>query len=353
MQPEWFDTHEVVKVLIGLIIAATVLSLALATTAVVLRLRNEATARRWQRFEAQWQPLVLAILSGDSAPATLSDQVGARDADAFLEFLAQFGRHLRGTELDRLGEVAAPFLPAPMADLHSGSPEKRARAVHLIGVLGRDQTAVLIEALDDPAPLVGLTAARALTRRLEPGHVEAVVSRLHRFRHWRPAFLGAMLGALGADAAPILRWALGDARQAPRVRAVVADALADLADPAAGDVAARAATTATDAELIAACLRLLARSGQPDHLPTVRRHVDSEILIVRIAAFRALGALAVREDVPRLEQGLDDPSPWVAEHAAVGLASTRWRHRLFLLARSDSPRAVLAREALAASGARS
>ncbi|MGE0441952.1 MAG: HEAT repeat domain-containing protein [Gemmatimonadales bacterium] len=349
----WFGMtpEHLIGLVTVLVLAASSLCLLLAAGAIGLRMKNALVAARWERSAVEWEPLVLEVLAGELPPESLLARVTPRDAEFFLDYLARFGRHLKGVELDRIEALARPFLGEILADLRAASAETRARALHLLGVLGGAANARhLLRALDDPAPLVGLTAARALTRHLEPSHVEAVVANLHRFRHWRPAFLSAMLAALGADAAPVLRWALGDRNVPAGVRAVVADALAQLADAAASDVAAAIADRESDPELLAACLRLLARAGHGDHLPPVRRLANSPQPIIRIAAYRALAVLAEAADAPLLERGLADSSIWVAEHAARGLAASPWRERLRGLDSADPARLALAREALAEAG---
>lgn len=340
-------TRGLMPVLAWSIVVLAALCLGLVAAAILLRIRNNLVARRWARYEAAWEPAVLEIMAG-APPDELIRSVRAGDAPYFIGFLARIGRQVRGVELDRLAALAAPFLAHPIEEARAGNAEERARAVAALGLLGSpSQVPQVITALDDPAPLVAMSAARALTRRRDPTHAAALVARLDRLRHWRPGFLAAMLAALGPDAAPALRRALAEPRLLGRTRAIAAEALLRLSDPESAELAARTAAESDDPEVVAAALRLLERVGGPEQLPVVRRLAGADAELVRIGAFQALGALAEEEDLPLLAKGIEDPSVWVAEHAARGLARGSGQRLLAVMASSDAPRARLAREALA------
>ena len=332
-------------------VALVVLCLGLAAAAILLRIRNNRVARRWSRYEAEWEIAVLDVLAGEP-PETLQQRIGPREAAYFVGFLTRFGRQVRGIELDQLASLAQPFLPLAVDQLRAGSAGERARAVATLGLLGGPSHAgPVISALDDRSPLVAMTAAWALTRRHDARHAEPVLRSLHRLTNWRPGFLAAMLAALGPEAAPALRRTLQDSTSPPQVQALVADALGILADPGAAGAAAALAEQSDDPALRAACLRLLARVGGPEELPTARRMLHSPSEMVRIGAVQVLGTVGGVEDVPLLAAALEDESIWVAEHAARGLAQSTGRPLLQALASSETPRARLAREVLAEVGA--
>jgi hypothetical protein len=342
----WHD--RVLLLVTGSILLLAALSIGFALAAVLLRMRNNHVARRWDRCEREWEPVLFDVMAGAVPPDRLAREVRRRDEAYFLGLLSRLARQVRGPELARLAEAAAPFLARPAADLRRGAPEERALAVAALGLLGGPaHVRLVIDALDDPAPLVAMSAARALTRRRDPEHAAALLARLDRLRHWRPGFLAAMLAALGPDAAAALRRTLADAGAASAVRVVAAEALLRLNDPGAAGPAAGVAAADPDPEVVAAALRLLARVGDGSHLAPVRRLAASPVEIVRIGAVRALAALGEPADLPLLRQALDDPSIWVAEHAARGLARGPGRALLAAMAESGADRARLAGEALA------
>lgn len=344
---EWTLTRGLLAGLAGSIVVLTAFCLTLLLSTVVLRIRNSLVARRWARHEAVWEPAVFEVMAGGD-PAPLIAGIRPGDAPYFIGFLARVGRQVRGVELERLALLAAPFLEHPRTAARAGNPEQRARAVATLGLLGGPAEApAVIAALDDPAPLVAMSAARALTRQRDPAHAGALVARLDRLDHWRPSFLAAMLAALGRDAAPALRRALQDPTLPARTRAVAADALLRLSDPEAASIGARIASETGDPVILTAVLRLLERVGGPDALPAIRRLAASESEAVRVGAFHALEQLAEEEDLPQLERALADPSPWVAIHAARALARGPGRRLLAGHAEDTGRDAVVAREALA------
>jgi HEAT repeat protein len=344
--PESLLGEGALRVVIGAALAAVALCLFLTATAVALRIRNSIVARRWERLEERWTPVVLDALESDGETSYLRS-LPSSDTGYFLRFLTRFARRLRGPELERMIALAGPLAPVTFRQLASRSAETRAQAVDLLGLLSPAKAGpALAAALDDRSILVAMVAARALSRDRHPDHAEALVGHLHRFQHWRPTFLAAMLSQLGDDVAPGLRHVLADAAQPPRVRVVAAEALGRLNDLAAAEAAVAVAEREPDPEVRAAALRLLARVGVPDHLPVIRRSVEAPEEIVRIAATRALAELASPDDVELLSRAFFDPSLWVAEPAARGLARGAGRDALVAIAGAAGPRATLAREAL-------
>ena len=145
------------------------------------------------------------------------------------------------------------------------------------------------------------------------------MARLPRFQEWSPKFLTSMLASMGPGGAPVLRAGLGDRKLPPVVRAVCADALGQLRDTAAAETAASVADAEVDADVLAACLRLLRRVGGTEQLPTIRRLTDAPDDGVRAQAIGALSRVGVPEDTACLRAALADRSPWVVMQAERGL----------------------------------
>jgi len=312
---------EGLAVLLAAAIAALfVLAVLFGVATLALRIRNERRASRWARLEAEWTPRLLAMLSGDLAPSAVALGVADRDRLMFVSFLLRFVRRLRGAEREMLSALAAPFLEdvAPLA--RRGNAEARARAVLHLGILGPVRhAATVVAALDDPSPVVAMTAARTLARQGHAEHVGAILNRLPRFSDWSPGFITSMLVAIGPGAAPALRELLADAHRAPADRAVAAEALRTLHDLPAADPAGEIVATASDPDLLAAALRLLGAAGSAKHAPAVRAACGSADATVRAQACAALGAIGNAQDAGRLAESLEDPSPWVVLHAVRSL----------------------------------
>jgi HEAT repeat protein len=335
-------------IVLSVVIAVlSALSLAFGVVALALRFANARKARRWGALERRWNTALLDVLSGDSTVDALQGLVGPRDHSYFLAFLLRLLRRLRGAERDTLIALAQPHLPAILWQLDSRIPEVRARAVQTLSLLGADAyRAAVLSALADRSPLVSMVAARALARGRDPQHAAAILHHLENFDEWSPRFLAAMLASMGPDAAAPLCDTLLDPSRPASVRAVAADALRALNDLHAADVAAAALGSATDRELVAACLRLLAALGRPEHLARIRPLLTSADPVARGAATRALASLGGAAERPQLRSALDDASPWVARAAAEGLLESGGVEVLRALAASDHPRAILAWQVL-------
>ncbi len=339
------------RVLIVIAVACMVLvllALLFGLATLWLRYRNVRKERRWARLEARWKPLVLEFLNGEVPPERVWVEVAYKDRLHFVRFLVLVARRLRGEERDVLGTLARPYLREVAGQLDTADAERRARAVQTLSMLGLDEyAATVIGALDDPSPLVAMVAARALSSERHPEFAAHVLKRLHRFTGWDTAFLSSMFASIGPEVAPHLLAVLRDQSREPSVRTVAADALRRLNHLAAGDAAAEVLRTASDTDLLAAALRLLARVGRPEHLPSVRGLIDHPRMPVRAEAATALGAIGSQQDIGLLQLAFDDPSIWVAMHAARALDEIGASSALVATARSRHPRAELAREALA------
>jgi HEAT repeat protein len=347
--PARYAASERVLVALSLVIAALLaLSLLFALATLALRLRNALAARQSARRERAWTPLVLDVLAGDLPGAALAGRVAPGDRARFADFLVRFAQRLRGPERETLAALAGPYLADIGAQLRSSRPEIRARGILTLGALhGEDRFADLVAALDDPSPLVAMTAARALARRDHPQHLDAVLAHLHRFAAWDPTFLASLLAGAGPAAAPALRALLADAAAPVTGRVVAAEALRMLHDLAAADAAGAIVLAGADAELVAAALRLLGAVGSPDQAPAVRAACASADAVARIHALAALGTLGDATDVPRLDAALDDADPWIALHAARSLRALGGDAALEAAAATRPRAAVMARQVLA------
>ena len=350
MSPRLGDTLAAINLAtVALLVAA----LLFAATTLLLRLRNARKAARWRRVEAAWTPPLVEVLAGDRPPEELAARVAPADVLLFADFLLRFARRLRGAERGLLLRLARPCLPAVARRLASRNPERRARAVQTLALLGPETYgAELVRALDDRAPLVAMVAARALAAGRDPGHGAAVLAHLGRFGEWSPRYLASMLAGMGPEAGPALVDLLADSAAAPRLRAVAGDTLRLLKDLAAPGVAAavlragQAAGAATDRELAASCLRLVAALGRPEHLESVRPLLASADDVIRAAATQALAQLAAGDaaDTAALARAASDPSPWVALEGARGLRRLGALATLDALAASGGPGALVARQ---------
>lgn len=319
--------------------------------ALVLRRRNERTAARRGRLEKAWLPRILQALEDPAAARALAMSVPAEDRLFFVGFVLRTVGQLAGREKEALVEALRPHLPLVERQLGSRREEARARAVRTLATVDLEGYLPLVaSALDDPSPVVRVTAARALARPDRPDLLDELLPRLERFAGWRHAFLSALLAGVGFAAAPSLRAVLGDPGRASWVRAVVAEALALLRDPEASGLAARVLDEEADVELRAACLKVIGAAGVPHHLPLLRRLATDPHPAVRAAAMSALGRTYGSDEMELLREGLADASPWVALRTAEGLLEGGGAAPLRSVAESGGAGSVAARQALASAG---
>lgn len=345
------------RVLVLLSIAITLIFLlALCSFAytLLLRRRNRLKAENWARLESRWQHQLLELLAETGSTQALWQMVGKGQELYFVDFLLRYARQLRGRELELINELARPYLDGVAGRIHDREAERRARAMYTLGVLALRQPATIkifapcaIEGLDDPSPLVAMVALRALARPECQSYAPAVLLRLPRFHMMNRQFLVSVLVGMGGEASGALRGLLGNPRSPFWDRSLAADALGQLHDLEAADIAIGLLAVETDRELLAALLRLLAEVGRPEHLPEVRRMCASDDFVVRANAAMVLGRLGGSEELPLLRQLVEDESNWVAHRAASALRQAGGSGLLGELAASNHPRAELAHQALA------
>ncbi len=327
-----------------------ILVLIFALLTIALRLRNIRKAELWQQLEARWEPLVLDVMTGERTPDDARRFVADKHIFYFVDYLLRFADRFRGLEAAVIPELARPYLPRLAARIAKADPPRRARAIRTLSRLGMEDYAdVIVQALDDPSPLVAMIAARALASKDHPQYAGAVLARLDRFDTWNLNYLVSMLSAMGSEITPELRRTLADARVPPQTRAVAAGALRELNDYESGPLAVQVLETETERELLAAALRLVGDVGTPEHLDPIRRLCRTEDPVVRGFALRALGHLGTSDDLQLLKQGVEDNSQWVALHAARGLRNMGGDHLLEEMLASGHHQRELVQQVLAES----
>ncbi len=326
-----------------------VVSILFSGYAVWLRIRNLMRARRWADREARWTDLTLEAVVGERTVEELAARVGDGERLSFLDYLLRYAHRLSGTERDRVKELAVPFLGAIGPQLEDRDVYRRTRAVQTLGTLGlEEQHGVLVRYVSDESPIVSMLAARALAAYGGSTYTEPILSNLDRFEHWGSEYVTSLLVSLGPTAASGIRRVMGDEGRTARIRALAADALRNLHDleavrPASAILSAQ---LDPDPDLAAALLRLISVLGGPEQFGLVRSLLDHPHFAVRAEAYSALGAIVSDED-ELLEQGLSDPSPWVALHAARGIRDRGREVRLVQLSESDHPGGRAAAQVLA------
>jgi HEAT repeat protein len=333
--------------LLAAIVVLVACAVGFALIAGVLRHHNRRKEREWLVREEMWELPLLDVLSGSAPPTALWALVAEGEELYFVDYLLRYARRMRGSTRHVLTELARPYL-APVAErMRGGDPERRARAVETVALLGFGRyTAEVVEALGDPSPLVSMIAARNIARHQRPEHVPLLLEHAVRLSDWSPRQLSAVLASMGPESIPALRLALVDPLLTPAVRAAAADALRHLHDPGAVDAAIIVLSSATDRDVVAAALRIVGELGQPEDARRVRPLCCSPDPVIRSAAIQALTTTGAAEDHEMLRRSLDDESGWVAIQAARALKRTGSAATLRELAHEEEPRSSLARQVL-------
>lgn len=309
-----------------LLSTATMFAVALSFLVAAWRLRraNNRKAAAWARLESSWGTLVESIALGYAEASALHQRIAPKERLVFLDYLYKLAINEKRPDRRRLySELARPYVDFLEARVHEGDVWQRARAIRTIAELvGTDLNGVVKSALDDEAPHVALTAARTYAR-LGLGPIEPLLERIERYQAWDRRLLRLTLASLGPDAAPALHMRFGDRAAAPRIRAICADALADLGYEDANETAVAALREETDVDLRAAALRLMRAPASERQRFVVRSLCAAEDPVVRAQAVACLARIGNDSDLGEVERALADLSPWVVLNASRGLSRRR------------------------------
>lgn len=352
------ESELTLRLAIGAVVGLSAMTLAFMAYALVLHLRSVAVDRRRRALEEAWRRRLLDAATGEFSMApdrdgTIPEEANVPEEDRvlFLELVTAYARALEGPERRNVERLGIPYLGALEPLLEDDDAYRRAYALDILGELGYDGTRDRIaRGLRDESALVAMVAARALARRGEPDQVPLILDRLEAFASWSANYLASLLVSFGPQASPHLRRLATDGSADPRFRSIALQALRELHDIDAVDLAVDLLPDEEDAEVQAETIRLAGALGEPRHLDRIRPFATSPRAHVRAVALRAISNMSDgrTSDVEMVSRGLDDPSPWVALQAAQGLLQLGRRSELAELAESTSPRAALAAEVLEA-----
>jgi HEAT repeat protein len=311
-------------ILIIATIAMFTLAIGFLVAASTLRRANNRKAAHWDRLEGNWDVTVEYIARGLAKADTLHFNIQSNQQLVLLDYLYKSAiNEIRDERKPVYAMLAQPYLSQLETRVLEGDVWQRARAIRTIAELGgKDQGGVIVKALDDPAPHVAMTAARAYAR-LKLGPIEPLLERIESFQVWDRRLLQMTLTSLGVGEAPALHACFADAKQPARTRAVCADTLARLDYPETNDTAIAVLDAETDVDLRAAALRLIRRPASDAHRTIIRSLCVAEDSVVRAQAIACLARIGDHADIEMLEGALADLSPWVVLNATKGLKTRR------------------------------
>jgi hypothetical protein len=300
--------------LVGLLYLTVVTQLFLA------RLRNRVRAKRQERVEDVWMPILVAETV--EVPTALPPLHGP-DVIPFLTLWNQLQESFTGDITRRLNDVACRVGADAQARrmLTQRSLRRRLLAVSTLGHLGdrNDQASwnALVALTSDKDGLLSLAAARALTRIDATAALPVILPHLAERDDWSRNHALGMLVDLGANVVsqPLTEAALRvPIEQAHKLVQYFSAAHVTDAVPAVRAIIART----TSVECLAACLRVFA---DVEDLDTVREYLRHPSWQVRVQAVNVMGRLGGAGDYAVLLPLLSDPEWWVRYRAAKALCS--------------------------------
>lgn len=319
------------------------LSIILAITVVVLRLKNHLKSKRMRQLEEKWEKQLMEMIMSSDTEA--EPPVPRRSERAFfVRYLYRFAERLLGAEREQVIALAKPYLSHLAKGLKAKYAEHRARTINMLGVFGfAEYIEEIRKALHDPSPIVSMTAARTLATSDYPEHCDLILPVIEKFDQWSMSFLTSMLSGMGSKAASSLRATLVNPVEPVRVRIACAGALREMGDLSAGNLAIEILDQESDVELKAALLRIIGSLGVARHKQKLIKLLASDEFIVRVHTLRALGQIGDAQDGEIIREAFDDESEWVSLHAARALLSLGRVDLLEAIA-EDHPRIGIVRQ---------
>lgn len=323
------------------------IAIVLVLITIRLHRKNQRTAQKWSEMEQRWQPLLLRAISGEAWPEEIQENIYPGEGFYFIDYLMRYAEKLSGDSRKQATILAAPYLPQLIKRMKKGDAEQRARAILTLSILAPEEhQSRMVEALEDPSPLVATMAARALAENGAIEYLKPILEKMPRFRSWSQNYLVSMLVALGKAQPEHLREALVLSHQPNWVKTVIIKALTEINDWNTLPLAVQFLQEDAHREVQAAALQFLARIGHHGLLDLIRKKCHHEDFVIRLNAVKALANLGSGEDRELMLQLLHDPSQWIAYQAALALKSTHNLQDLLTIALSGHPRSELAKEVL-------
>ena len=300
--------------------AGAALAVILLLGTVAARVLRALLSGRRARAEQMMRPMVLAVVSGGTAPAALISARGglgrAAERIAFA-YLAQ----VRGEAAVFLADLLARrgTMGRLLRLTHSPRAHRRARAAEQLGLIASPEAEHRLAELvtGDHNPEVRIVATRALGKT---GSAVAARTLLHSLSRPAPVPEGVVASALlelGPEAVPGLRAELAGGR---RQRAMAANVLGLLDELPAWEGLVENVGSGS-VEVRASAVRALGRLGLPQAIGPVTACLDAgEDPALRAAAAYALGRIGDPRSAQSLAACLEDPHYWVAHNAAMALA---------------------------------
>jgi HEAT repeat protein len=330
-----------------IIIFCAILAAIFLALSICLWFINRHEEKKILEFRKRWQGYLFEQITNPEETLIAPEVITTENVNLYIDLLLELSKRFRGDSLKTLDRLAKPYLGRLVRQCMSKNEYDRASAIQAIGTLGIDvYPAVVVKALRDRSSLVRMISFRNLILHGKLEYLDLMIESLSAFKKWNRNLIASLLSSLGPNICESLRSYLASGIYPKHVLTILVVALRQLNDTAAAPVAALVLQHETDRDVAAECLRLLRALGTPAQLPLVRVLCESEDDVIKAQAFYALGSLGDTHDIERLKNGMEDQSPWVNLHAAMGLKEIGASSILQEMVDSNHPKKNLALQAL-------
>ena len=299
-------------------IAVFIIALVMMVAILIMRQWAKRMEARHLRIATMWKQILLDTANGkkvDPVPSLSRWQVSG-----FVDAWNEVHDILGVVKHPAFGDIARAIDLERRLYMHldHGSFHDRVMAIIAMGHLGSDtHFSKLVQSLDDPSPIISLTAARAMLRIDPDRAVDSVVPQILTRPDWIAGGVATILDEAGPGAvsnqlkAQALR--VND-ELAPRMLRFLGDISPEDAAPVIRDLL----SGEHDDQLVSTCLQML---SEPGDLHLVRPLLTHPRWHVRMHSASAIGRLGNRQDEVTLLPLLGDAQWWVRYRAAQALST--------------------------------
>lgn len=296
-------------------LSVTVASVVLLAAIIVLRKLAQRRERNHMRAAALWkQVLGDAMQDKPVKPPVLM----GRDMTGFVDAWNELHERPEGVDSPGMHQVAWEVGLAPKLEkmAANGSFHDRVMAIIALGHLRSVSSFSRMESLiDDPSPIISISAARALMRIDAERAVQRVVPQIVARQDWVDGGIAQILNEAGPD---VVQKELSGAtlRANDEVAPRMVRFLAGVSPQAAAPVIRNILSEPHDEHLVSTCLQVISDVTDLDKVRTLLTHSRWH---VRMHAAAAIGRLGGGRDVQTLLPMLADAQWWVRYRTAQAL----------------------------------
>ena len=308
-------TEQITNVAIYSAIGLCLIVLLLIIQVIFLRIRFLSLDKQHNHLVKKWRPKLTQVLLGDNSTAQVLPR---KETCMFIEEWNRMFVSIRGDNLTPLKKLAARFKINYFARNMLKKSRLRNRLLAIVTLGNMQEYSAwddLIELLNDPHPVISLTAARALIQIDSKHAVEHIIPIILKHDDWtwsnvanilrqaNPLHICEQLTTLAASA-PV-------DKQPGLLRYLESTHCLQLTN-----VVNEILSTTKDDRVASVCLHII---SDPSSLNDIRKYTSHQRWHVRMHAASALGRLGSQKDLITLLNMTEDENWWVRYRAAQAI----------------------------------